>query len=707
MIRPCLLLVALSTFVGHAAPYPAAPTFQDLMDPAQFPEPQRGLVVESATVDKGMVRIVSTGAEITVDLAKGEILLAQRIGHQRPVARLRLGQTMTGATVTHRGPGFARVTFAKPDLTIRVNGDSLFMLHAHEALSIAVDRLILPAWQASFRSNHLIADELGAFGLYSSQVGIEDGYDPYATTVATYPLPADEVLWVGVCPPKPYDWDRSLHERVVWHWTRGDAYPSDADLEKWSQRGNLILLQSEVKLWKDWNLDFVPREGLEEFARVRETVHRLGMRFIVYTSPYYFLKGTALEPRAFNSFEGFTNWPPGTGTGENMGLFLAAIRRVMAECQPDGLYFDGQYTSNPAALYALARETRAVVGEEGILEWHSTSALGSSGCYLPQADAYVDIILRGEGRGANYADFDYLRFFVSGYNINNCIGVLCNNGPEVANPDLTKQLLLANGRYHTLVGWLARPQIMATLDQYYFPRLTPALRATVDAAVAERQQAVASRVETMQAELALLAKPTASLHPIWRETFRALPEGKTQVSARTTAPFQVGPEGLRVSAEAHTYAYYEIPLAVKANGLLVRLRQDTDGGMSWGPAAAIRFANGSYLRIGTRADNTLQADLQGQQLYGSTYDPRDWVWLRARWTEHFGVIERSADGKTFTKVWGFQHNGAFAGQTAAVLVGKVPFDGKPHDHSEPGKLGTCEIGEVEVSTESTEGTERK
>lgn len=696
MTRQCLLLATVCTLVGHAAPFPAAPTFQDLMDPGQFPEPQRGLVVESAIGDGDTVRIVTTGAEMTVNLAKGEILLAQRIGTQRPLARLRLGQALVGVTVTHGGPGFARVAFSQPALTIRVNGDSLLMLHAHEALNVAVDRLILPAWHASFRSNHLIADELGAFGLYPSQPALNDGFDPYATTVATYPLPANEVLWVGVCPPKTYDWERSLQERVVWHWTRGDAYPSDEALTAWSKRGNVVLLQSEVKLWKDWNLDFIPREGPAEFARVRDTVHRLGMRFIVYTSPYYFLKGTALEPRAFNSFEGFTNWPPGTGSGENMGLFLAAIRRVMAEHQPDGLYFDGQYTSNPAALYALAREARAVVGEKGILEWHSTSALGSAGCYLPQADAYVDIILRGEGRGTRYADFDYLRFFVSGYNINNCIGVLCNNGPEVANPELTAQLLLANGRYHTLVGWLARPQIMATLDENYFPRLTPALRETVDAGVAERQQAVAGRVDAVRAELALLAGPAAPLRPVWHETFQALPDGKPQVSARTTDPFSITPEGLRVTAEAHTHAYYEMPLSVKANGLLVRLRQDSDGGMSWGPAAAIRFANGSCLRIGTRSDGTLQADIQGQQLCGSTYDPKEWVWLRARWTEHFGVVERSADGRTFTKVWGFQHNGVFGDQTVSVLVGKVPFDGKPHDHSEPGRLGTCEIGEVEV-----------
>ena len=696
MVRTTVLLALAASVSLPGAPFPSAPTFQDLMSPDSFPEPQRGLVVEHASLRAGVGRVVTTGAEVTVLAATGEIAVAQRIGAQRPLVRLRLARPLLGGTLTHSGKGFARLTFASPKVTLRVNGDSLVMLHAQEALPVAVERQILPAWHASYRSNHLVADELGAFGLYCSQPDVPDAFDPYAATVATYPLPADGVLWVGACPPKSYDWERSFQERVVWHWTRGDAYPSDEALAEWSKHGNVVLLQSEVKLWKDWNLDFVPREGPEEFARVRETVHRLGMRFIVYTSPFYFLKGTALETRAFNSFEGFKGWPPGTGTGENMGLFLPAIRRVMAEHRPDGLYFDGQYTSNPAALYALAREAREVVGEEGILEWHSTGALGSGGCYLPQADAYVDIILRGEGRGTKYQDFDYLRFFVSGYNINNCIGVLCNNGPEVANPELTRRLLEANGRYHLLVGWLRRPEVMDGLNTHYYPRLGESLRREVDEGAARRQQAVAAKVKELIRERDELAGGGGTLRTAWRNSFAELPEGTPRVSPASPAPFRITADGLRLTAAAHTHAYHEMPLSVRANGVAIRLRQGTDGGQSWGPAVALRFANSSYIRIGTRSDGKLQADINGQQLHGDTYDPAQWIWIRARWLRNFGVVERSADGETFTKVWSFEAGGAFAGPTAAVLVGKVPFDAKPHDHSVPGQVGECDIAEVRV-----------
>ena len=284
----------------------------------------------------------------------------------------------------------------------------------------------------------------------------------------------------SACLPKPYDWDRSLRDNVVWHWSNQSAYPPDDVLRGWSQHGNIVLLQSELLLWKDWNLAFVPRLGVQEFSRVRRTVHDAGMRFIVYTSPDYFLKNTAFEPRALNTFENFAGWPPGTATGENMGWFLTEIRQVMREYQPDGLYFDGQYLENPAALYALARESRDIVGKDGILEWHSTWALGTKSCYLPQADAYVDFILRGEGNDKEYGRFDYLRFFVSGYNLSNSVGVLCNNGPVGITPQLARDVLKANARFHTLAGWLEQPHFMKTLNDEYRAKLTPDLRDTVE-----------------------------------------------------------------------------------------------------------------------------------------------------------------------------------------------------------------------------------
>ncbi|MBI2299747.1 MAG: hypothetical protein HYU66_12545 [Armatimonadetes bacterium] len=691
MIHGIWLLTAL------AVP-PAAPTFQELMDPALYPRPMHGMRVEGATLAEGRLRVVTTGAVIELDSAAGEVRFAQRIGHPRPVAVLRFGRPVSGLKLVQQTDGLVLASAAEPSFSVRINGDSLFMLHVHEPLEVAVERRIVPAWQDSYGAHHLLVDEWGGFGLYCSQKDLPDGYDPDQERIATYRLPADQVLWVAVCPPKPYDWERSLRDRVVWHWSNQTGYPSDADLLAWQPYGNTVLLQSEVMLWKDWNLAFEPRLGPDEFAHVRATLHAQGQRFIVYTSPYYFLKGTPNESKAMNSFAQYdqTGWPPGWPTGENMGLFMAAITRVMHESKPDGLYFDGQYTENPAALYALARGTRELLGEDGILEWHSTGALGPGQCYLPQADAYVDFVLRGEGQGGIYSDQDYLRYFVSGYNVHNSIGVLCLNGPPGMQPDLARNTLRANARIHFLAGWLGDERSLAAYNADYAAKLTPAMREEVDREVDRRQAEVAAKAAARTAELAALASPPKWGEPAVKLDFATLPAAEQVVSPANPAPFRVADGALQVTGHAHTYAYLQIPLKLSAGGLVIKLRGGTDGGMSWGPAVALCWPDGTLLRLGLRSDGKLQSDCLGNQALFSTQDPTQWIWLRARWLSRVGVIERSPDGEQWEVVSRFEHRGKFAGETAALLVGKVPYSGQPMDYSEPGEVGRCEFAQVEV-----------
>ena len=541
---------------GHAA----APTFQELMNPAVFPDAQRAMRVEEATVSDQGLQVRTTGAAFELDAA-GNGVFRQRIGHEREVARIRITGLRATPKLTHNTAGLAFAQFNTPKLDLRVNGDSLFMFHAHEPVTIEITRCIEVGFQAAYRGNLLLLDEWGGFGLFCSDKDFGKALQPYETSVARHTLPADGVLWVSVCPPKPYDWDRSFADHVVWHWSMQTGYPPDAELAAWSKEGNIVLLQSEVMLWKDWNLAFEPRLGEAEFARVRNTMHAQGTRFIVYTSPYYFLKGTPIESRAMNSFEHYseTGFPPGWPDGVNIDLFMDEIGKLMTKYRPDGLYFDGQYTENVPALYSLARRARALLGETGLLEWHSTAALGDGLCFLPQADAYVDFVLRGEGRDATYANFDYLRYFVSGYNASNSIGVLCNNGSKPT-PELMDQLLSANGRMHTLAGWLSDPKTMETVHNAYRARLTPALRAQVERESDARQNAIAERSKLRAEEQRALHTP-----PTWTKALldvhaEELSAWTPHVSALNTAPFQVKDNSLAITAKASTYAFLTHPL---------------------------------------------------------------------------------------------------------------------------------------------------
>lgn len=677
----------VSAFCGAETLWPGM-TFQELMDPAVFPDAQRGMVVESVAGGEGRATITTTGAVVQIDGAGGTISFRQRIGGERPVAMLAAGCPLRGLKVTHNGAGFARVTVEEPKMVVRVNGDSLFMLHALEPASLKVHREISPAWDASWKTNHLIVDELGGFGLYCSDLELADGYDPHGDPVAAYPLPAGAVLALGVCPPKPYDWDRSLREQVIWHWSNTTSYPPDGELHSWKPYGNTILLQSEVMLWKDWNLDFVPRLGMEEWERVRGAIHGMGMPFIVYTSPYYFLKGTSQEKQAVNDKPGAC--PGAVVDGENMAVFLDAITRVMTGLKPDGLYFDGQYAENPAALYALARHSRKIIGDGGILEWHTTLELGRWGSlmYMPQADAYTDIQLRGEASDRLYDDFDYLRYFVSGYNINNCIGVLCNNSGKGMGTAQMEQVLRANARLHTLIG---NPALRDFIVNEYRPRLTPEYRAEVDRLVAERQAGVG---EKAAATAAFLKGPAGALPVVGGSEFDAMPEAEQKVSSLNPDALSIGDGCLHIRAHASTHAFLRMPVDGKIGGFEVKLRQGTDGGMSWGPAAMVRWDNGEALRIGSRTD-ALQVDAPPVQTLGPACNPGEWVWIRARWRGKTGIVERSTDGIHYTRFHTFPFM-AEGRSATELLVGKVPHNGQPEDYTEPGGVGECAVDFVRL-----------
>ena len=60
------------------------------------------------------------------------------------------------------------------------------------------------------------------------------------------------------------------------------------------------------------------------------------------------------------------------------------------------------------------------------------------------------------------------------------------------------------------------------------------------------------------------------------------------------------------------------------------------------------------------------------------------------------MVEHSLDGANYRTLLSFRHGGGYLGNATALLVGKVPYDGQPHDHSDPGETGVCAVGEVVV-----------
>jgi hypothetical protein len=228
----------------------------------------------------------------------------------------------------------------------------------------------------------------------------------------------------------------------------------------------------------------------------------------------------------------------------------------------------------------------------------------------------------------------------------------------------------------------------------YRPRLTPAYHAEVDRLVDERQQQARAKAD---ATAAFLKGPQTPPSTVAAFEFEQMPDAERLVSPLNPDAFSVVEGSLHVRALTSTHAYLRLPVNRQASGFEIKLRQGSDKGMSWGPAAMVQWDNGEALRIGARSDG-LQVDTPPIQILGPPYDPNGWVWLRARWKDKTGVVEYSGDGVHYTRfhTFPFEANGSVV---TGVLIGKVPCHGKPEDYTDPGAVGECDIDYVRLYAE--------
>jgi hypothetical protein len=198
-------------------------------------------------------------------------------------------------------------------------------------------------------------------------------------------------------------------------------------------------------------------------------------------------------------------------------------------------------------------------------------------------------------------------------------------------------------------------------------------------------------------ERALSAEPVIA-EPVISEKFDVAPDWSPAISPLSPNPFTVKDGILSVTARAHTHAFLTRNLIPEVHGFVAKLRQNTDGGMSWGPAVQLRWKNGARLRVGLRSDGLVQSDMGGEQRVFERFDPKQWTWLRVRWEKVMGVIELSDDGAHWRKVGDFTHAGGYCDAPLNISIGKVPYNGEPTDlpETDAGATGTSEWDELVV-----------
>ncbi len=290
------------------------------------------------------ITVTTTGANFYFSPSTDRVLCEQRLPRQRRSLLLRFpAGALAGLQILAQDSG-AVILQSKFGLRFKVNCDSLLMIRSQRPAAVRGRILFKPVQTYSYGTDHLVMDAYGAVGLYSMN-GVSGGQKSAGVPEYIYQLGGEGMVWCAIGPPRPYPWEKSIDERLIWHgsWRSPElAVPSNELIDELKDKGTILWLQSEVMLWKTWyHQDFFPRLP-DEFQRVIDHSHEVGLRVMAYASPFYFVKGNA----------GRVSYD-----GKNMGLYLAELRDLLKRYPGlDGIYFDGVYLGSVKNTYIVCRE---------------------------------------------------------------------------------------------------------------------------------------------------------------------------------------------------------------------------------------------------------------------------------------------------------------------------------------------------------------
>ncbi|MFA5858379.1 MAG: hypothetical protein WC955_04870 [Elusimicrobiota bacterium] len=425
------------------------------------------------------VTVTTTGAMYKIyKNSVGTIECYQRIGKQRLLATMRLNSTLENLEVDHFDDN--KCILYKPlyalGVNIRINADSSMYLRTYATVKVVYNSTWSPEYFSVEQQNFIAIDPHGGIAGYTlptvgnggvseiNNAGTGVGKDGWAVT---FSITYGQQFITSVFPPREYDHKKAYTHRIVHHlvsrennttWT---PYLSDNEIRKYSKYGNVLVLH-----W--WSKGFATRKGKaiksrndiykteaawssykylpinpRKLQQVLTTAHKHRMKVIAYMTPFFY-PGDLLE-------------------------FIPELKRVVKTYGFDGIYFDGVPTDVVQA-HTVMRETRKVLGNK-LFYVHMPSPIitkdysGGRYVYFPFIDTYADYILRAE----HVLSFtkQYLRYVISGYNISNAVGFVCNYDYS---PDFVKKLipdiLKSQVRIPYWTGWEV---YLKELGKNYFP----------------------------------------------------------------------------------------------------------------------------------------------------------------------------------------------------------------------------------------------
>lgn len=428
-----------------------------------------GMRIESVKSELGGLEIKSTGASVALD-DQGVLEIEQRLGCRRKLLSCQLPKHLMPFRISKQTP--FSVVLKGNGLTLKVQGDSCVILAPQQSLRLLFSFHFRPGYSQEVRGNRLLLDKYGGCGFF----GIPCRPTELSTTESGEPallvhIARWDELWLSISPPRERNMER-YYESVAHEGTSQEPYPSNEIINGDGGHCNVFTVHeawaADEPEWAEnppgasyphprpWETDHpVPRDA-DEFARVRDLAHRLGMKFVVYFSPYY-----SNAPDLFHE-----------------------MKRILSELGVDGLYFDGWcgHREDFRPAYYMVRQARAILGERLLYVHSSTEPYGTCRVYLPFVFAYADYVLSGEAGRDGLERDAFLRYSVSQYQISNSVGLWCHYGSMglpgyhavVPKADDIKAALISHARiWRTAQSWSKgnQPEELERFDREYYSSL--------------------------------------------------------------------------------------------------------------------------------------------------------------------------------------------------------------------------------------------
>jgi hypothetical protein len=185
---------------------------------------------------------------------------------------------------------------------------------------------------------------------------------------------------------------------------------------------------------------------------------------------------------------------------------------------------------------------------------------------------------------------------------------------------------------------------------------------------------------------------------LWEERFAAAGLSTNWTRAVSEASgTSVGLAGgeLVIAAAANAAAYIEHPLPAGTVVAVCQVDSRADQGASWGPGMALVWPGGKTLRVNVRAEGRFGVDDGSRQVLEGTAEPGTLSRLAISLETKDVVVQALQEAGSWQELARFPRS-EFAGDPAALRVGKMSPGARNEDFSTLGPAGTCSIRLVQA-----------